>query len=58
MCVCVCVSGDVNEICACSLVSGHSLHTMDQEYFEGSEYLSNMAADGERTDDFEYEVRL
>ncbi|KAK9951833.1 hypothetical protein ABG768_017708 [Culter alburnus] len=35
--------------------SCHSLHTMDQEYFEGSEYLSNMAADGERTDDFEYE---
>ncbi len=56
--MCVCVSGDVNEICACSLVSGHSLHTMDQEYFEGSEYLSNMAADAERTDDFEYEVRL
>uniref|UniRef100_A0A8C2JKF8 PDZ domain containing ring finger 4 n=1 Tax=Cyprinus carpio TaxID=7962 RepID=A0A8C2JKF8_CYPCA len=32
-----------------------SLHTMDQEYLEGSEYLSNMAADAERTDDFEYE---
>ncbi|KAF4094717.1 hypothetical protein G5714_023795 [Onychostoma macrolepis] len=35
--------------------SCHSLHTMDQEYFEGSEYLSNMAADAERTEDFEYE---
>ncbi|KTG07279.1 hypothetical protein cypCar_00040799, partial [Cyprinus carpio] len=33
-----------------------SLHTMDQEYLEGSEYLSNMAADAERTDDFEYEL--
>ncbi|XP_016105371.1 PDZ domain-containing RING finger protein 4 [Sinocyclocheilus grahami] len=32
-----------------------SLHTMDQEYLEGNEYLSNMAADAERTDDFEYE---
>ncbi|XP_077051749.1 PDZ domain-containing RING finger protein 4-like [Siphateles boraxobius] len=30
--------------------SCHSLHTVDQEYFEGSEYLSV-----ERTDDFEYE---
>ncbi|XP_073688183.1 PDZ domain-containing RING finger protein 4 [Garra rufa] len=35
--------------------SCHSLHTMDQEYFEGSEYLSNMAVDAERADDFEYE---
>lgn len=31
---------------------------MDQEYLEGSEYLSNMVADVERADDFEYEVRL
>ncbi|XP_039520132.1 PDZ domain-containing RING finger protein 4-like isoform X2 [Pimephales promelas] len=32
--------------------SCHSLHTMDQEYLEGSEY---MEADVERTDEFEYE---
>ncbi|XP_062403150.1 PDZ domain-containing RING finger protein 4-like [Sardina pilchardus] len=35
--------------------SCQSLHTMEQEYYDGSEYLSNMAADVERTDDFEYE---
>lgn len=36
--------------------SCHSLHTVGQEYFEGSEYLSNMPAEAERTDELEYEV--
>lgn len=36
--------------------SCHSLHTMGQEYYEGSEYLSNMPAEAERTDELEYEV--
>ncbi|XP_056307845.1 PDZ domain-containing RING finger protein 4 [Danio aesculapii] len=35
--------------------SGHSLHTLDQEYLEGSEFLSSLPADAERTEDFEYE---
>ncbi|XP_031420834.1 PDZ domain-containing RING finger protein 4-like isoform X2 [Clupea harengus] len=35
--------------------SCQSLHTMEQEFYDGSEYLSNMAVDVERTDDFEYE---
>ncbi|XP_063053572.1 PDZ domain-containing RING finger protein 4 [Engraulis encrasicolus] len=35
--------------------SCQSLHAMEQEFYEGSEYLSNMAADVERTDDFECE---
>ncbi|KAK1789741.1 hypothetical protein P4O66_015638, partial [Electrophorus voltai] len=35
--------------------SCNSLHTMGQEYYEGSEYLSNMAPDAERTDELEYE---
>ncbi|GAA6071729.1 PDZ domain-containing RING finger protein 4 isoform X1, partial [Tachysurus ichikawai] len=28
---------------------------MGQEYYEGSEYLSNMPAEAERTDELEYE---
>lgn len=36
--------------------SCHSLHTMDQDYYEGTDYLSPVPADGERTEDFEYEV--
>ncbi|CAL8359302.1 unnamed protein product [Lota lota] len=35
--------------------SCHSLHTMDQEYYEGTDYLSPLPADGERTEEFEYE---
>ncbi|XP_068458668.1 PDZ domain-containing RING finger protein 4-like [Clinocottus analis] len=35
--------------------SCHSLHTMDQEYYEGTGYLSPVPADGERTEEFEYE---
>ncbi|XP_045893681.1 PDZ domain-containing RING finger protein 4-like isoform X1 [Micropterus dolomieu] len=35
--------------------SCHSLHTMDQDYYEGTDYLSPVQADGERTEEFEYE---
>ncbi|XP_071374174.1 PDZ domain-containing RING finger protein 4-like [Centroberyx affinis] len=35
--------------------SCHSLHTMDQEYYEGTDYLSPLPADGERAEEFEYE---
>ncbi|KAF7666477.1 hypothetical protein LDENG_00107350 [Lucifuga dentata] len=35
--------------------SCHSLHTMDPEYYDGTDYLSPVAADGERTEEFEYE---
>ncbi|KAM4619328.1 PDZ domain-containing RING finger protein 4 [Polymixia lowei] len=35
--------------------SCHSLHTMDQEYYEGTDYLSPLPADGERPEEFEYE---
>ncbi|XP_029993320.1 PDZ domain-containing RING finger protein 4 isoform X2 [Sphaeramia orbicularis] len=35
--------------------SCHSLHTMDQDYYDGTAYLSPVAADGERTEEFEYE---
>ncbi|KAL0968768.1 hypothetical protein UPYG_G00271440 [Umbra pygmaea] len=35
--------------------SGHSLHSLDQEYCEGSDYLSTLPADAERTEEFEYE---
>lgn len=38
--------------------SCHSLHTMDQNYYEGTDYLSPVPADGERTEEFEYEVRI
>lgn len=37
--------------------SCHSLHTMDQDYYEGTDCLSPIAADGDRTEEFEYEVR-
>lgn len=39
------------------LDSCHSLHTMDQDYYEGTDCLSPVAADGDRTEEFEYEVR-
>lgn len=29
---------------------------MDQDYYGGTDYLSPVPADGERTEDFEYEV--
>ncbi|XP_076128193.1 PDZ domain-containing RING finger protein 4-like [Alosa pseudoharengus] len=35
--------------------SCQSLHTVGQEYYDGSAYLSNVAAGVERMDDFEYE---
>ncbi|XP_041852370.1 PDZ domain-containing RING finger protein 4-like isoform X2 [Melanotaenia boesemani] len=35
--------------------SCHSLHTMDQDYYEGTDYFSPVPADGERTEEFEYE---
>ncbi|XP_028287835.1 PDZ domain-containing RING finger protein 4 isoform X2 [Parambassis ranga] len=35
--------------------SCHSLHTMDQDYYEGTDYLSPVPVDGERTEEFEYE---
>lgn len=38
--------------------SCHSLHTIDQDYYEGTDYLSPVPADGERTEDFEYEVGI
>lgn len=37
--------------------SCHSLHTMEQDYYEGTD-LSPVPADGERTEEFEYEVGL
>ncbi|KAG9280863.1 PDZ domain-containing RING finger protein 4 [Astyanax mexicanus] len=49
-------SPPVPDICPFLLSdSCHSLHTMGQEYYEGSEYLSTMPADAERTDELEYE---
>uniref|UniRef100_A0A671KG65 PDZ domain-containing protein n=1 Tax=Sinocyclocheilus anshuiensis TaxID=1608454 RepID=A0A671KG65_9TELE len=47
------VSPPVPDLCPFLLCL--SLHTTDQEYFQGSEYLSNTPADLERTHDFEYE---
>ncbi|XP_062317459.1 PDZ domain-containing RING finger protein 4-like [Osmerus eperlanus] len=35
--------------------SCHSLHTMEQEFYEGTDYLSTLPVDGERTEEFEYE---
>uniref|UniRef100_A0A3B3UGI8 PDZ domain containing ring finger 4 n=1 Tax=Poecilia latipinna TaxID=48699 RepID=A0A3B3UGI8_9TELE len=35
--------------------SCHSLHTMDQDYYDGTDYLSPVPADGDRTEEFEYE---
>ncbi|XP_016304129.1 PDZ domain-containing RING finger protein 4-like [Sinocyclocheilus anshuiensis] len=50
------VSPPVPDLCPFLLSdSCLSLHTTDQEYFQGSEYLSNTPADLERTHDFEYE---
>ncbi|XP_010881890.2 PDZ domain-containing RING finger protein 4 [Esox lucius] len=35
--------------------SCHSLHTVDQEFYEGTDYLSTLPADAERTEELEYE---
>ncbi|CAJ1056289.1 PDZ domain-containing RING finger protein 4-like isoform X2 [Xyrichtys novacula] len=35
--------------------SCHSLHTMDQDYYDGMDYLSPVPADGDRAEEFEYE---
>ncbi|KAL6106460.1 pdzrn4 [Pungitius sinensis] len=35
--------------------SCHSLHTTEQDYYEGTGYLSPVAADGDRAEEFEYE---
>ncbi|XP_015819548.1 PDZ domain-containing RING finger protein 4 [Nothobranchius furzeri] len=35
--------------------SCHSLHAMDQDYYDGTDYLPHVPADGERTEEFEYE---
>ncbi|XP_029107950.1 PDZ domain-containing RING finger protein 4-like isoform X2 [Scleropages formosus] len=35
--------------------SCHSLHTMEHEYYEGSEFLPSLPADSEKADTFEYE---
>lgn len=31
---------------------------MEHEFYEDNEYLSSLPADADRTEDFEYEVRL
>uniref|UniRef100_A0A3P8VVI7 PDZ domain containing ring finger 4 n=1 Tax=Cynoglossus semilaevis TaxID=244447 RepID=A0A3P8VVI7_CYNSE len=36
--------------------SCHSIHTMEHEFYECPEYLSNTQAEVERTEEFEYEV--
>ncbi|XP_062859007.1 PDZ domain-containing RING finger protein 4 [Trichomycterus rosablanca] len=49
-------SPPVPDICPFLLSdSCHSLHTVGQEFYEGNEYLSNMPAEAERTDELEYE---
>ncbi|RVE71608.1 hypothetical protein OJAV_G00053450 [Oryzias javanicus] len=35
--------------------SCHSLHTMEQDYFEGTDYLSGVPGEGDRTEEYEYE---
>ncbi|KAF4802538.1 PDZ domain-containing RING finger protein 4 [Turdus rufiventris] len=35
--------------------SCHSLHPVEYEFYEGNEYLSNLPADADRTEDLEYE---
>lgn len=42
--------------CFC-LPSCHSIHTMEHEFYECPEYLSNTPAEVERTEEYEYEVR-
>lgn len=38
--------------------SCHSIQTMEHEFYECPEYLSNTAAEVERTEEYEYEVRF
>uniref|UniRef100_A0A8C2XGX5 PDZ domain containing ring finger 4 n=1 Tax=Cyclopterus lumpus TaxID=8103 RepID=A0A8C2XGX5_CYCLU len=40
----------VPDICPC-----HSIHTMEHEFYECPEYLSNIPAEVERTEEYEYE---
>lgn len=40
------------------LLSCHSIHTMEHEFYECPEYLSNTPAEVERTEEYEYEVQL
>ncbi|XP_077567273.1 PDZ domain-containing RING finger protein 4 [Stigmatopora nigra] len=35
--------------------SCHSLHTVEQDFYEGTDYLSPLPADADRTEDLEYE---
>ncbi|XP_051916656.1 PDZ domain-containing RING finger protein 4-like isoform X2 [Hippocampus zosterae] len=35
--------------------SCHSLHTMEQDYYEGTDYLSPLPVDADRTEELEYE---
>lgn len=41
-----------------SFPSCHSIQTMEHEFYECPEYLSNTAAAVERTEEYEYEVKL
>lgn len=40
------------------LPSCHSIHTMEHEFYECPEYLSNTPAEVERTEEYEYEVQF
>lgn len=40
------------------LSSCHSIHTMEHEFYECPEYLSNTPAEVERTEEYEYEVQF
>lgn len=42
----------------CFFSSCHSIHTMEHEFYECPEYLSNTPAEVERTEEYEYEVRF
>lgn len=41
----------------CFSSSCHSIHTMEHEFYECPEYLSNTPAEAERTEEYEYEVQ-
>uniref|UniRef100_A0A8C9YVZ8 PDZ domain containing ring finger 4 n=1 Tax=Sander lucioperca TaxID=283035 RepID=A0A8C9YVZ8_SANLU len=42
----------------CPFLFCHSIHTMEHEFYECPEYLSNIPAEVERTEEYEYEVEL
>uniref|UniRef100_A0A3B5AC21 PDZ domain containing ring finger 4 n=1 Tax=Stegastes partitus TaxID=144197 RepID=A0A3B5AC21_9TELE len=42
----------------CPFLLCHSIHTMEHEFYECPEYLSNTPAEVERTEEYEYEVEL